>query len=406
MGIKGLGKVIRQYAPTCIQECRDLRNKNFCVDICIMLYSTIINYYNYAQRNSIDISLKKDYLHVHGIYNKILNFIANDINSLWIFDGNPPNIKREVINKRNEIRKNAKKKITEFNDKTFNESTNITIEDFSITNKINNNINPDINNNNDINKINENDDTSKINYSNTNKVTEISEPTFNIGKFNKRTITITRTMKRDVQKLLELIGLPYLEAISESEMQCAAFSQKWNAMSEDWDTLVFGSKNIIKSVNFERGTYTKINLDNLLNKLKLTHEQFVELCILLGCDYCPKIKGIRFDIYDVYKQYKNVDAFINYLKSENEKSGNEIYVIPSDYMERFNSAKNFYINGEVIDPESPNLELVWKEPKYDELKEFLLNFQCDETIISNDIDYIKHKYQDYVNKKWTKTCYY
>ncbi|XP_071233292.1 probable flap endonuclease 1 homolog isoform X2 [Salvelinus alpinus] len=34
------------------------------------------------------------------------------------------------------------------------------------------------------------------------------------------------------------------------------------------------------------------SLPKLLDILKITHEEFVDLCILLGCDYCDKIAGL------------------------------------------------------------------------------------------------------------------
>lgn len=36
----------------------------------------------------------------------------------------------------------------------------------------------------------------------------------------------------------------------------------------------------------------EIHLDKVLTGLDLTMEQFIDLCILLGCDYADKIKGI------------------------------------------------------------------------------------------------------------------
>ena len=36
----------------------------------------------------------------------------------------------------------------------------------------------------------------------------------------------------------------------------------------------------------------KFNLEKILERLEYTREQFVDLCILFGCDYCSTIKGI------------------------------------------------------------------------------------------------------------------
>ena len=37
---------------------------------------------------------------------------------------------------------------------------------------------------------------------------------------------------------------------------------------------------------------TKINLKYCFSRFEFSQEQFVDLCILLGCDYVDKIKGV------------------------------------------------------------------------------------------------------------------
>ena len=35
----------------------------------------------------------------------------------------------------------------------------------------------------------------------------------------------------------------------------------------------------------------EINLEKLLSELGISQQEFIDLCILLGCDYCDSIKG-------------------------------------------------------------------------------------------------------------------
>ena len=35
----------------------------------------------------------------------------------------------------------------------------------------------------------------------------------------------------------------------------------------------------------------EISYDKMMKMLDLEHEQFIDLCILMGCDYVPSIKG-------------------------------------------------------------------------------------------------------------------
>jgi flap endonuclease-1 len=57
------------------------------------------------------------------------------------------------------------------------------------------------------------------------------------------------------------------------------------------DTLAFGAPVLLQDI-VNGDQVTEINLSMALSGLDLSREQFIDLCILLGCDYCPKIKGI------------------------------------------------------------------------------------------------------------------
>ena len=47
-----------------------------------------------------------------------------------------------------------------------------------------------------------------------------------------------------------------------------------------------------------------LRIKKLREKHQLTQEQFIDLCILFGCDYCPNIIDIKQqDIYETYIKY-------------------------------------------------------------------------------------------------------
>lgn len=64
------------------------------------------------------------------------------------------------------------------------------------------------------------------------------------------------------------------------------------AATEDMDTLTFGSKLLLRGFNSKKEPITEINLDLILEGLKLNMDEFVDLCILCGCDYCDNLDGI------------------------------------------------------------------------------------------------------------------
>jgi flap endonuclease-1 len=95
------------------------------------------------------------------------------------------------------------------------------------------------------------------------------------------------------------MGLPVIEAPSEAEAFCAYLTRQRKAyatVSEDMDSLTFGSPILIRGISSSKGSkgpeLVQIDLPKVLAQLKLTQEEFVDLCILCGCDYTNTIGGI------------------------------------------------------------------------------------------------------------------
>ena len=58
----------------------------------------------------------------------------------------------------------------------------------------------------------------------------------------------------------------------------------------------------------------------MLMDLELTNEQFIDMCILCGCDYASKIEGIGpVKAYKFIKEFSNIENLIEFCKSQNEK---------------------------------------------------------------------------------------
>jgi 5'-3' exonuclease len=67
------------------------------------------------------------------------------------------------------------------------------------------------------------------------------------------------------------------------------------AGSEDMDTLTFNAPILYRHLTFseaKKEPISEINLQLALEGLKMDMTQFIDLCILLGCDYLEPIKGI------------------------------------------------------------------------------------------------------------------
>ena len=87
--------------------------------------------------------------------------------------------------------------------------------------------------------------------------------------------------------------IPYLVADSEAEQACAWLAQRGHVdiiLSEDYDTLVFGAPVMLRNWN-NRGNGSRgmcptvIRLDEILEALRLTYNQFIDVCVIAGTDF-------------------------------------------------------------------------------------------------------------------------
>lgn len=127
-------------------------------------------------------------------------------------------------------------------------------------------------------------------------------------KYASRLSRLTPTMVDEAKKLLDLLGVPIVQAPSEGEAQAAAMAlrgQVWASASEDFDSLLFGSPRHVRQLTItgkrrksgKIGTYTVepelIELPRVLAELGLTQRQLIALGILVGTDFNPGgVKGI------------------------------------------------------------------------------------------------------------------
>lgn len=94
------------------------------------------------------------------------------------------------------------------------------------------------------------------------------------------------------------------------------------------DALTFASPILIRKMTFanaSKAEVQQINYDKAIEGLELTHDQFVDMCILLGCDYCDTIKGIGPKT--ALKLIKEHGCIENILKHLNR----EKYTVPDSY---------------------------------------------------------------------------
>lgn len=143
-------------------------------------------------------------------------------------------------------------------------------------------------------------------------------------KFAVRGIKVTSTMTDDSIKILELMGLPVFKAKSEAEAQCVDLLKKGKVaavVSDDMDCLTFGSKILLKGVKSKNDPIIEITLEDVLKELDLTMDEFIDFCILCGCDYLPPIHGFGpVTAYKYIQKYKTIEKVLEAIEEENKES--------------------------------------------------------------------------------------
>jgi len=260
MGVKKLLTFLNNYKNLITEKnLSDYKGYTIAIDISLLIYKLVIGFRN---TGTDVINAKGERItHMIGLFNKIILLLTNDIVPVFVFDGKPSELKYKTINDRKQIKL------------FYNEKLKVA-----------------------------NNEEDKI-------------------KYFKKTTTVTKKELDECKELIELMGIPYIIAPEEADSQCAYLAKVGlvNAVyTDDMDVLTFGSPVIIKNLISIKNKPIEINLNNILNEIKLNYDQFIDFCILLGCDYSNGISNINYNIiYTYYLRNKNIIDTLHELKNNN-----------------------------------------------------------------------------------------
>ena len=255
--------------------------------------------------------------HLLGIFNRTIMLMENGIRPVWVFDGTPPEAKKNVLKKRKEIKENAEKEKSEAKDEGDMEKA---------------------------------------------------------LKFANQTIRIDKKMVEDAKKLIKLLGIPVIEAPSEAEATCSIMAKDkicYCACTEDMDTLCFGCPILIRDLSNKDDNVIQIELDLVLKGLNLNMDEFIDLCILCGCDYSSLIEGIgEINAYKLIKEHKNIENVLKYAEKYNKDNSHKKKMVYDLETFNYELARKLFKEPEVVNTKEIKLE--FKKPDFEGLKEFLV----------------------------------
>ncbi|WCJ26819.1 Flap endonuclease 1 [Euphorbia peplus] len=314
MGIKGLTKLLADNAPKAMKEQKfeSFFGRKIAVDASMSIYQFLI----VVGRTGTEMLTNEAgevTSHLQGMFNRTIRLLEAGIKPAYVFDGQPPDLKKQELAKRYSRRADA----TELLDAAVESGNKEDIE-----------------------------------------------------KFSKRTVKVTKQHNEDCKRLLRLMGVPVIEAPSEAEAQCAALCKSgkvYAVASEDMDSLTFGAPKFLRHLmdpSSRKIPVMEFDVSKILEELNLSMDQFIDLCILSGCDYCDSIKGIGgLTALKLIRQHGSIESILENINKER-------YSIPEDWP--YQEARRLFKEPLVLaDKEEP--EMKWTSPDEEGLVTFLVN---------------------------------
>lgn len=332
MGIKGLTKLLSDHAPGCMREQKfeGYLDRKVAIDASMHIYQFMM-----VVGRQGDQQLTNDAgevtSHLQGMFMRTCRMLEAGIKPVYVFDGKPPTMKGGELAKRKDKREQAEA---------------------------------------DLAKAKEAGDAEMI------------------EKMSKRTVRVSREQSQEVMRLARLLGLPVFEAPCEAEASCAALCKAglvYAAASEDMDTLCFSCPKLARNLMAPASQGKPIlefDFDKCLKQLDLTWDQFIDVCIMCGCDYCESIKGIGpVKALSLIKQHGTIEELLKHLDQTK-------YIVPDDWVSIVVEARKLFKNPDVVD--TNDLELKFTAPDEEGVVAFLVGEkQFSEDRVRNTLKKLK-----------------
>ncbi len=286
MGIKNLNSFLEKHAKLAIteQNLSRYKNKKVAIDTSIFLYK-----FKYSGK------------FLESFINQVYHFSRFDIIPIYVFDGAPPKEKQEVLDSRKEHKQKILQKIEELE----GQISKLTLDQEDLKREL-----------------------------------EIQ-----IKQTQKKCINITREDVDNLKKIFDIMGVKYIQANCEADLICCKLfkSGKVDAcLSNDMDFLPSGCGVLLRNYN-NSNKVLEYNLKYILQILNFTYEQFVDFCILCGCDYTNKIPKLGSETaYKYIKAHGNIETIIDLYCGENKK-----FKEPNNF--EYSKARDLIIHNEDID---------------------------------------------------------
>jgi flap endonuclease-1 len=308
-----LGVNFKDLIPKTQVKLEDLSGKTIAIDAYNALYQ-FLAIIRQPDGTPLKDSTGKITSHLSGLFYRTSNLVEMGIKPIYVFDGIPPVLKTAEIERRKQVKVEAA----------------VSYE-----------------------KAAAKGDTAKMRM------------------FAQATTSMKDYMQEDSRKLLDLLGLPWVQAPSEGEAQAAHITKKGDAdycASQDYDSLLFGAPKLLRNVTISgrrklpsKNIYVDIvpevvELAKVINECGITYEQLIDVGILIGTDFNPDgIKGIGpKTALKLIKEHGTLENALPHIKN-------------ATFPVEPNCIREIFLKPEVTE----NYKLEWKEPNVEGIVDFL-----------------------------------
>lgn len=228
-----------------------------------IVIDTSIYLYKFAATNCI----------IESLYQMICTFKYYNMKPIFIFDGKPPDEKKALIYKRNDMKEHAESKQ---NDAEL---------EYELLLK---------------NEFKTNEDLKKL-----------DDIKCLINNLKKQCIRVSWSDTEKARRLLTLCNIEYYNAEGEADELCAQMvllKKAWACMSDDMDMFVYGCPRVMRGFSLHKHTVMFYNLNGIMCDLDLHINDFRKVVVLSGTDYNI---DQSIDIVDALKQFNTYKKLID-----------------------------------------------------------------------------------------------
>jgi len=306
-----MGVQLSEIIPKQEVELIELSGKKIAIDAFNTLYQFITIIRDRMTGEPLRDSKGRVTSHLSGLFYRSSNFLEAGIKPIFVFDGEPPAFKKRAIQEREQRKKEATEKWEEALKK--------------------------------------------------------GEKAITYAQAASR---LTDEMIEESKKLLDAMGIPWIQAPSEGEAQCSFMCKKgdvWASGSQDADSLLFGSPRLVKNLSIsgrrkvpKKEVYVEIKpeiieLKKVLETLGINQKQLILIGLLIGTDYnLGGVKGFGpKKSLELVKESKTLSSLLKKIDWEFDIDPEEIF--------------NFFVDP----PVSEKYKFEWKEPNPGKILKFM-----------------------------------